>query len=274
MNVDDCGMDPLRRHSRWGFHELDGEGGNELTDELTLLCGTAASVGALHTLLGPDHYLPFIAMSRAGRWSLCKTTLITLLCGLGHVLSSIALGVIGIFFGVAVFRLEDIERTRGEVAGWLLLAFGLIYFIWGVRRAIRNRSHAHLHTHVDGTAHDHEHRHAREHVHVHNAQHGTANGISQPARSMTPWILFVIFIFGPCEPLIPLLMYPAAKGHVWDVILVSTIFAVTTLTTMTAAVLLAYFAIGARTFRRMERYSHALAGFVVFLCGAAIMTGL
>jgi len=25
------------------------------------------------------------------------------------------------------------------------------------------------------------------------------------------WALFLIFVFGPCEPLIPLIMYPAAK---------------------------------------------------------------
>jgi len=31
--------------------------------EITVLLATAASLGFIHTLIGPDHYLPFIVMS-------------------------------------------------------------------------------------------------------------------------------------------------------------------------------------------------------------------
>jgi hypothetical protein len=34
--------------------------------ESLALCLTAVTVGAVHTLLGPDHYVPFVATSRAG----------------------------------------------------------------------------------------------------------------------------------------------------------------------------------------------------------------
>ena len=91
---------------------------------------------------------------------------------------------------------------------------------------------------------------------------------------MTPWVLFTIFLFGPCEPLIPIVMYPAAKGHVWGVVLVTTIFGLTTLATMTTVVVLAYLAAGKMAFAGLARYSHALAGFVVLVCGAAIKAGL
>jgi hypothetical protein len=37
--------------------------------ELKALILTAASIGFFHTLLGPDHYLPFIMMSWARKWS-------------------------------------------------------------------------------------------------------------------------------------------------------------------------------------------------------------
>jgi ABC-type nickel/cobalt efflux system permease component RcnA len=259
-----------------------------MTDSLALLYGTAASIGFLHTLLGPDHYLPFIAMSRAGGWSLRKTVLVTVLCGIGHVLGSIVLGVIGIVLGVAAFRLETVEGFRGDLAGWLLLAFGFVYFVWGVRRAIRNKPHTHWHRHADGTAHEHVHVHADEHVHVHGAEPardrteppalGVRNdkmqGHVRRTDTMTPWVLFTIFVFGPCEPLIPLLMYPAAKGSSWGVVVVSAVFALATVATMTATVVLAYFAVGRMAFTGMVRYSHALAGFVVLLCGAAVKVGL
>ena len=34
-----------------------------MTQELTVLTITAASIGFIHTILGPDHYLPFIVMA-------------------------------------------------------------------------------------------------------------------------------------------------------------------------------------------------------------------
>jgi len=249
-----------------------------MSDGLLVLCGTAASIGFLHTLLGPDHYLPFVAMARAGQWSLKKTLAITLLCGLGHVLGSIVLGFVGIAFGIGVLKLEGIEAFRGDLAGWLLLAFGLTYTAWGVRRAIRHRPHTHWHAHADGMVHTHQHVHAGEHVHVHTpalTPHAHA-GRKTDVPSMTPWILFTIFIFGPCEPLIPILMYPAAVGSLGGVLLVTAIFALTTLATMTTIVALAHTRMGAGRsagWARWERFSHALAGAVVTACGLAIMLG-
>ena len=152
-----------------------GNGGTLIHDTtLTALVGLAALIGFVHTITGPDHYVPFIAMSRVGRWSLARTILITLLCGLGHVLSSVAIGAAGIGLGVAVGGLEWLESTRGTLAGWFLLALGLAYLTWGIRHAVRNRPHSHLHAHGDGTVHAHKHAHQNEHVHVH--ADGTVHG--------------------------------------------------------------------------------------------------
>jgi sulfite exporter TauE/SafE len=260
---------------------------------LITLCGAAASIGFLHTLLGPDHYVPFVAMARVGRWSLSRTLVITALCGVGHVLGSVVLGLIGIALGVGVFKLENIESFRGDVAGWLLLAFGVVYFAWGIRRAIRNRPHTHLHVHEDGTAHVHEHVHQDDHLHAHEvheiskrvddrranhdvapeavATHGTG---SADAGGMTPWILFTIFLFGPCEPLIPVLMYPAATGSAWSIVLVAAIFSAATLATMLTVVAVGHVGAGRLPFARFHRYSHAFGGFVLILCGAAVKFGL
>lgn len=271
-------------------------------NELWLLCGTAASLGFMHTLVGPDHYLPFVAMSRVGRWSLPKTMVITVLCGVGHVLSSIVIGLAGLALGAAVFQLERIEGWRGDLAGWLLVAFGLIYLIWGLKRAWRNRPHVHVHAHENGTVHAHEHVHEHEHVHIHRgaelraaqhdgmreaqssvrpAEHSDTSAANPPlkpggqsAAAMTPWILFTIFLFGPCEPLIPVLMYPAASGHWAGAILVAVIFSIVTIATMVTIVALAYLGVGALRLQQLERFSHALAGFVVLTCGAAIKLGL
>lgn len=231
-----------------------------MSGETAVLVGTAASIAFAHTILGPDHYLPFIVLAKARQWSSVKTVVITLLCGVGHILSSVVLGFIGVALGIAVFRLEAFESFRGELAAWLLLAFGFTYFIWGIHRAIRKRPHEHPHLHEGESAHLHLHGHVAGHTHVH-----TANSVS-----LTPWILFIIFLFGPCEPLIPILMYPAAKSNMMSVALVASVFGLVTIATMLCIVLASFYGLSKLPLAKLGRYSHALAGLTILLCGSAI----
>ena len=83
-------------------------------------------------------------------------------------------------------------------------------------------------------------------------------------------ILFLIFVFGPCEPLIPILMFPAARGSVWHAVLIASIFAVATVGTMLTVVMVSYYGLARVRVRSLERYSHALAGLALFLSGGAI----
>ncbi len=232
-----------------------------MTQGLPLLIAAAASLGFVHTLLGPDHYLPFIFMARAGNWSRAKTALVTLLCGIGHVGSSIILGVIGIALGTAATRIEAFEAARGDLAAWFLIAFGLVYFAWGMRKAWRNRPHAHRHVHEDNDDHVHTHVHAGAHLHVHE---------KESAANVTPWVLFVIFLFGPCEPLIPLLMYPAAQQSLLGVAWVAAVFGSVTIATMLGVVMLTTLGLKFLPLKRLERYSHAIGGAAVLLCGVGI----
>lgn len=66
-------------------------------------------------------------------------------------------------------------------------------------------------------------------------------------------------------------MYPAAKHDWMGVGLVTLVFSLVTLLTMIAAVL--FCAAGLRQIRvaHLERYSHAMAGSVIALCGFAIL---
>jgi ABC-type nickel/cobalt efflux system permease component RcnA len=231
-----------------------------MSNELLLLSLTALSLGFIHTILGPDHYLPFIMMARAGKWPLRKTVLVTCLSGVGHVLSSVLLGLIGIAAGLTLSRLEAIEAWRGDLAAWLLIGFGLVYAIWGLRRAYRHRPHTHWHAHGEDVVHLHQHAHEKEHLHVHAAA----------GEKLTPWVIFTIFVFGPCEVLIPLLMYPAAQHSWWGLLLVTAVFGVTTIATMLAIVLTAKAGFARLPFGPLERYSHTIAGATIALCGLAI----
>jgi sulfite exporter TauE/SafE len=233
--------------------------------DLGLLTVTALSIGCIHTLMGPDHYLPFVAMSAARNWTRRKTLWVTALCGVGHVSGSIVIGLIGIAIGASIHRLQWFEGIRGNVAAWALVAFGLVYMAWGLKRAWRDRAHSHEHVHADGTKHRHSHAHHTHdgHVHIHI---DTDN-----ARSITPWALFVVFILGPCEPMIPLVMYPASQHSWWGLAVVILAFSAVTIATMLTVVTLALKGLERLPLATAERYSHALAGAALSLCGMGIV---
>ncbi|MFH1478307.1 MAG: sulfite exporter TauE/SafE family protein [Candidatus Omnitrophota bacterium] len=232
-----------------------------LDPSLVTLYITALTLGFVHTVFGPDHYVPFIVMSKARKWSLTKTVLLTFVCGIGHVASSIVIGLVGIAFGICVMRLEALEAFRGNIAGWALIVFGFTYFIWGLHQAFKNKPHKHIHTHSDSTLHAHTHSHISEHAHVHHEEGKT---------NITPWVLFTIFVLGPCEPLIPILMYPALRLSAGGVVIVAVLFSATTILTMLGMVIILYKGISFVPLKRLERYTHALAGATICLCGLAI----
>lgn len=248
-----------------------------------LLAGTAATIGFVHTVIGPDHYLPFIVISRARKWPLPKTLFISFLCGLGHVLSSVVLGFLGIALGLAVGHLEKVEATRGSIASWLLIGFGLAYGLWGLRKAYRSKPHEHVHYHPDGEAHVHVHTHEGEHLHPHIPV-GESESVQlseaqkqdevhlqgEKKENITPWVLFLIFVFGPCEPLIPLVMYPAAQHSTSGVIIVTAAFGLTTILTMLTIISLSAWGLSFVRLGALERYSHALAGAIILISGLAV----
>ena len=228
----------------------------------------AAGIAITHTLFGPDHYLPFIMLARARRWSRPRTVMVTALCGFGHIFSSLMLGTIGLAAGSAFERIERLEGMRGDWAAWTLFAFGLAYLAWGVRRAVRVRSHIAAHSH--GIA---VHIHTRgDHVHEHPADKASAVGGTGSGRSvLTFWSLFIIFVLGPCEPLIPLFVLPASRGR-WDLaILTGLIFGLLTITLMVTVTILAVAGLTRLNFGRLERWSHAMAGAIIALSGAAVL---
>ncbi len=225
-----------------------------------LLAGTAVTIGFIHTLVGPDHYLPFIVMGEARKWTIRKTLFITFLCGIGHVLSSVLLGFVGIAAGISLSKLEFFESFRGNIAAWLLIAFGLVYMLISLRSLYRKKKHVHAHYHTDGTDHEHEHGHFSGHSHIH----------LEDKKNVTPWILFLIFVLGPCEPLIPIVMYPAAENNIAGVVVVSLLFSVVTVATMMSVVLAFRLGLSHINLRPLERYVNIIAGATILVSGLAI----
>ena len=236
-----------------------------MTDATLILLGAAATIGLFHTLIGVDHTLPFVVLAKSQKWSLKKLWLVTGACGLAHVLSSVLIGAIGIGLGVALDKLEWIESSRGGIASKLLIGLGLAYMVWGIVRAARGTRHSHAHAHDDGTVHQHEHDHMADHVHIH-----AGNKKLTAAKTASVLGLFIVFVLGPCEALIPMLMAPAFDRS-WSVVVgVVVVFGLTTLLTMLAVVTIGYVGMKWRGFDKLDKHLHAMAGFAIAASGLAI----
>jgi len=225
-------------------------------NEMYVLLLSAATLGVIHTLLGPDHYLPFIVLSRARKWTQARTLWITFISGVGHVAGSVVLGLIGIAMGIGVSRLEAIEAGRGGAVGWMLIAFGVLYSAYGLYRYSKRGAHLHLPAFLRPRA-----------IRNRGLHLGEEAGNKADAGSLTPWILFLIFVFGPCEVLIPMLIYPAAEHSGMGVFLVALVFGIATIGTMMSVVFLGYQGISLLKFRGREHLIHLLAGVVILFSG-------
>ncbi|WP_207496444.1 hypothetical protein [Aridibaculum aurantiacum] len=229
-----------------------------MSPELQLLLTTSIGIAFLHTLSGPDHYLPFIALSRSRGWSVGRTISWTILCGCGHVWSSVLLGLGGAAIGWSLAKIDWLEGMRGGLAAWSLFVFGLIYLVWGLWRANSNKRHKHFDVNNDGS------------VYVYEHKQGEVVA-PKDRHAVTPWVMFLIFLLGPCEPMIPLLYFPAAK-HSWKAMLLMIgVYTLFTLVTMIGMVLLGYYGISFFNTSKMERYMHALGGATITICGAGML---
>ena len=211
-------------------------------DATTLLLGTTASLAVVHALLGLDHSLPFVALGRARGWTLARTLLVTAVCGAGHVASSVAIGAVGVGLGIATDALLWLESARGELAAALLFGFGLTYAAWALWRRLRER---------DGP------------------RPGAEDGAD--STDVTPWALFIVFVLGPCEPLIPLMVVPGVAGDWVVVAAVVGVFGLLTVAVMLAAVVAVHRGVGLIGAGRIGRYAHVAAGLVIAASGAAVL---
>jgi len=226
--------------------------------ELQILITAAITIACLHTVMGPDHYLPFIAIAKARGWRFGKTLMWVIICGCGHVWSSVLLGLGGAALGWSLTKVKWLENVRGGIAGWALLVFGLLYGIWGLFRAYKNIPHKHFDTYEDGN------------IYVYEHKHGVAVQSSE-RHKVTPWVMFIIFLLGPCEPMIPLLFFPAAKSSMNGMIILIIVYTFFTLLSMITMVVIGYFGLAFLKTEKLERYMHALGGLTLFICGLGMV---
>lgn len=87
-----------------------------------ILVGAVTAVGVLHTLV-PDHWVPIALLARRAQWSRAHIARTAFVAGLGHTLSTLAIGVLVWFAGLALAaRFGHLVTLLSSLA---LIAFGL-----------------------------------------------------------------------------------------------------------------------------------------------------
>ncbi|AFL97859.1 hypothetical protein [Ornithobacterium rhinotracheale] len=224
---------------------------------LLALAITSISISFVHTASGPDHYLPFIVLSKSKRWSMFKTTFIVIICGLGHVLSSVLLGLVGVFLGWQLNKISWFQDIRGNVSGWALLIFGVAYLVYAIIQVVRNKPHKHFDVMGDD-------------VYVYEHNHSEIV-MPQNRIKVTPLVLFAIFVMGPSEPLIPLLFYSGINRSVTEIVVLIVSFTTCTVLTMLLMVMLGRYGYTLIQSQNFEKYMNVISGAVVTLCGVGVV---
>jgi len=200
--------------------------------------------GLIHTIAGPDHYLPFVALSKSRNYGWFKTFSWTILCGIGHVGSAflLASGFLFVADLLSESQFEWLETWRGDIAAYALIGMGAAVILHSLHQRWKHRAE-------------------QQHTHKHHTE------------KLSYWVIFIIFVLGPCEALLPLLTASAVLGPA-SVLLVTLVFTLTTLCTMLAAVLICRYGLDRFRLPWLEKYAAEFAGATVMLCGLAICLGL
>lgn len=97
-----------------------------MSEQLLLLLAVVA-VGVLHTIV-PDHWVPITLMAREHRWSRARTMRVAFGAGLGHTLSTLAIGLVvwcaGLAFALRFGRYVSIASSVALIGfgSWIVLA--------------------------------------------------------------------------------------------------------------------------------------------------------
>ena len=202
-----------------------------------LLVGAVAAVGVLHTIV-PDHWVPITLIARQRGWSQAETARMALKAGAGHVLSTLAIALVIWIAGVEVAtRFGHWVDTIASVA---LIGFGAWIAI-GAWRDLRT-----------GHGHSHDHGHGHQHPHPEKTKNRTA--------------LLLILGSSPMVEGIPA-FFAAGKYGVGLIILMSLMFAATTIATYVLLCVYSVAGLQRVSLGPLERYGEVLSGGFIALVG-------
>jgi hypothetical protein len=199
-------------------------------DKLSVSLISVLTVSLLHMLI-PSHWLCFVVVGRAQRWSTRKTMGVAAAAGFLHVVTTVALGVAIAFFGRSFIADEE---TMEKANPMILIGLGLLYLV------------IHL---------------------LHAGHHHGKEGHAVTEKAAFAALLFSL-VLSPCSAAIPLLV--AASTKVTWILLIAGVLLVTTVGGMLLLVGLTSLGIEKLQFAFFDRYEKLIVGLVLCTLGALV----
>ena len=205
---------------------------------LMSLLGGGFVAAFLHAAL-PTHWLPFVLVGRAQRWSLSKNLLAVTAAGLAHIASTAVVGSLIVAAGMALD--EIVAGLLPHLSAILLFGFGAFYL---VRSFIRRPAMA----------------------------GGPPLDLAEPTvgHATAFWGLVAVMALSPGEVLLPIYMSSAQEG-VAALALLTGVFAVGTILGMATFTTLARAGASVLKLERWARYEGAVLGLALIAIGLLVV---
>ena len=198
-----------------------------------MLLGAVVSVGVLHTLV-PDHWLPIAVVARNYHWTRAQTAWAAAIAGLGHTLSTLAIGIVVWLAGLALaMRFGNLVSI---LAGIALVAFGL----W-----IAGASLLEMHA---------------------NREQDDKKKIDESGQRSLRTTLLLILGSSPMVEGIPA-FFAAARFGGGLLVAMAVCFAISTIATYVAMCVGSHAALEGVSFGPLERYGEVLSGGIIAIVG-------
>jgi threonine/homoserine/homoserine lactone efflux protein len=201
-------------------------------------------IAFLHAIF-PTHWLPFVLVARAQKWTRPRLALVAGLAAAGHALVTLIVGLIIALVGLGLT--EVLEPTE-KLGGIVLIVFGVLYAGFD----LRHLGHRHVHHVHDGQIHDPEHH--------------------QPVIMDRAAIfsLVALLSISPCIALTPIFFKAGANGLAVAAA-IGGVNAVVTVCIMTAMAVLASAGLEHLRLERFERYERVVVGVLLAVIGVVIL---
>jgi putative Mn2+ efflux pump MntP len=204
---------------------------------MLLLLAAVAIIGVLHTIV-PDHWAPIAVVARQQRWTLRQTAWTAAGAGLGHTLSTLAIGAIAWLVGVVAA--QRYSHYVNIASGIALIIFGLWIAISALREA--RESQAELESEV----------------------------VAEAKKIATRTSIMFVLGSSPSVEALPT-FFAAAKFGVWAEIALAIVFAATTIGTYVVTCVLSAAGLEKLRLTPLERYGEVISGGFVALVGAIFL---
>jgi hypothetical protein len=194
----------------------------------------AVLLSIVHALI-PNHWLPFVAIGKAERWSMRETLIVAAIAGFAHITGTIIIGVLVGLLGIGISSSYQFVMKVG--APVILIVLGLIFIAMDIKGG-------HHHEHID--------------LENHKKRRGSKIAIIASLSSA--------MFLSPCIEIAA--YYFTAANHGWTAIMgVSMIYLVVTLSGMLTLVYLGLISLKKLRWTFLEEHEKFVTGLVLVLLG-------